>query len=285
LEDAAAKLDLAGALLVTAGIALLLFAISVAGHGGLLAPGAWIGLAGAVVLFGAFGVLESQLKQPLLPPGIFSHPNFAGADLACIAMAASVGSAMVLLNLYMQEAMHLTATMSGVRMLPFAIAMIGTGRVLEGAMRRFSLRLTVLASAVVTIAGAAMLSFGALSPSPNYLTQLAPAMVVFCIGSTTACIALMALGTASAPPDRQGLATGVLMTCLQVGMALGVSVCLSVLNARLEAHLPLTQSFAISYLTPGACAVLGIVCVALLTRERAPLTTPVAGVAEAIGAE
>jgi MFS family permease len=138
---------------------------------------------------------------------------------------------------------------------------------------------------VVTIAGAAMLSFGALSPSPNYLTQLAPAMVVFCIGSTTACIALMALGTASAPPDRQGLATGVLMTCLQVGMALGVSVCLSVLNARLEAHLPLTQSFAISYLTPGACAVLGIVCVALLTRERAPLTTPVAGVAEAIGAE
>jgi MFS family permease len=266
--DAAAKLDLAGALLVTAGIALLLFGISVAGHSGLLSPGAWTGLAGAVVLFSAFGVLESRLKQPLLPLGIFAHPNFAGADLACIGMSASVGSAMVLLNLYMQDVMHLTATMSGVRMLPFALAMIATGRLLEGAMKRFSLRLTVLLSAVVTIAGAAMLSFGALSPESDYLTHLVPGMVVFCIGSTTACIALMALGTASAPADRQGLATGVLMTCLQVGMGLGVSVCLATLNACLNAHEPLARSFAISYLTTAGSAGLGIVCVALLTRER-----------------
>jgi MFS family permease len=271
-----ARLDATGAVLITTATALLLYGISESARGGLLWPGCVVGLVGAIALFSAFGVLESRLKQPLVPLSLFSHPNLAGADLACVALAASVGSLLVLLNLHMQEAMHFTASMSGVRMLPFAIAMIATGQLVEYAMSRFPVRRTILASALVTIVGSAMFSYAALSPNPNYIGQMVPAMVVFCVGSTAANIMLMALGTAAAPPDRQGLATGVLITCLQIGMALGVSISLTVLNAGINAHLPLTQAFAISYLISGASATVGIACVLLLTRpERAPLATVV----------
>jgi DHA2 family methylenomycin A resistance protein-like MFS transporter len=274
--EASSRLDWMGAALVTGAIASLLLGISAASQHGLLSSGAAVGCGGAVVLFAAFALLESRLKEPLLPASIFAHPDLAGAALACVAMAATVGSAMVLLNLYMQEVMHLTAIMAGFRMLPFALAMIATGRVLEGAMRRFSLRSTVLASGAVAVIGSAMLSFAALPQETAYLSRIVPAMIVFCIGSTSANVALMALGTAAAPSHRQGLATGVLITCLQIGMGLGVSVCLAVLNAALDAHLPPTQSFAVSFLTAGASAALGIVCVAQFTRKSRPASTALA---------
>lgn len=274
------KLDSAGAVLITAAIAALLLGISASGSKGLASIEALSGLGGALVLLLAFGLLESRLEAPLLPLAIFRHVNLAGADLACIVLAASVAVALVLLNLNMQQAMHLTAEMSGMRMLPFAIAMIITGKLLDRALARFQLRPTILVSTLMTIVGAVMLSLAVLSP--NYVTRLVPAMVVFSIGSTVANITLMALATASAPPERQGLATGVLITCQQIGMALGVSACLSVLDAGLTARLALSKAFALSFLTAGAAAALGLIVVLSLTRGGRRPPSLVAAAADAL---
>jgi MFS family permease len=264
-NTAKAKLDTAGAVLVTAAIALVLFGLSESGHKGLYSDEALIGLVGATLMFIAFALLERRLKEPLLPFSIFSYANLAGANLASAASAGSTAAVLVLLNLYMQQVMHFTAMRSGLAMIPFALGIVVTGHLLGPAMARLPLRVTIFAGAIAMIIGTAMLSIGAVSP--NYTANIAPAITVFSFGATATSITLMALSTNGVAPGRQGLATGLLITCQQIGIALGVSVCLTVLNAGLAEHLSLTKAFARGFMSAASMATLGLVFVALLTRQ------------------
>lgn len=257
-------LDITGATLITAAITLLIFGIAESGRKGVVSGEALSGLIGALVLLCAFVWVESRVAEPLLPMEIFRHVNLTGADMAILAMSASVGGTLVLLNLYMQQVMQLTATMAGLRMLPFGIGVVVSGKLLDRMMGRFQLRPTAAMSALVTVIGAVGLSFAALSP--NYAVNIAPAMVLFSVGSIAANTTLMALSTASVPVERQGVATGVLIACQQVGMAVGVSSCLAVLNAALTAQVSLTAAFARSFLTVAGAATLGVILVLALTR-------------------
>jgi hypothetical protein len=76
----------------------------------------------------------------------------------------------------------------------------------------------------------------------------------------------MALSTRAVPELSQGLATGVLMTCQQIGLAIGVSVGLTVLNLGVLAGLPSTKAFERSFISGVLMSVLCIMLVVSLTR-------------------
>jgi MFS family permease len=258
-----AQLDIGGAALVTAAIALTLFALSETGRKG-LSYEAVLGLAGAAAIFVAFARLETRLTSPLLPFSIFSYANLAGANLAGIASAAATGSVLILLNLFMQQTMRFTAMRSGLAMVPFGLSMMITGNLVGYAMARLSLRVIILAGCVGMVIGAAMLSMGA--SSPNYIVGVVPGTIIFAVGQTAANNTLMALSTRAVPELSQGLATGVLMTCQQIGLAIGVSVGLTVLNLGVLAGLPSTKAFERSFISGVLMSVLCIMLVVSLTR-------------------
>jgi len=267
-SDAKPSLDIGGAVLITAGVALALLSLSAMGEYGWTShQGLGLLLAAAVVLV-MFFILESRLRAPLVPPSIFWFPNLLGADVASVGIMATTGALFVLLNLFMQRMLHFSALMSGLGMLPYALAVMAGGRLVGHGMSRYPLRWSILWGFVVFIAGTLLFSF--VSVAAGYGVNLVPGMLVCGLGSTVGTVLLMALSTASVPPNVQGVATGVLITFQQIGLALGVSVAITVQVASLAHGATEIASFHSGFLAATAMAVVGFLCALLLTRRSRP---------------
>jgi len=92
----------------------------------------------------------------------------------------------------------------------------------------------------------------------------------------------MALGTASVAAEKQGVATGVLITCQQIGLALGVSVSLTVLSASSGGGALSTMGFSYSFLADSIIAGLGLLCMLTFTRPLAKRADTGAGASRVV---
>jgi hypothetical protein len=108
------------------------------------------------------------------------------------------------------------------------------------------------------------LLFAAASPERGYAYNLVPGMLIAGVGGTLSAVLLMALGTAAVHAPKQGVATGVLITCQQIGLALGVSVSLTVLSSSGGAGT--MTAFRHSFLAVSVMAGAGLICLLALTR-------------------
>jgi DHA2 family methylenomycin A resistance protein-like MFS transporter len=278
-EDSAEKhtVDVAGAILITAMVMLALSALSaMTRYGWSSAQGPVLFGASALAL-GGFLLLERSIREPLVPPTIYRYANFIGANIANIAAMAGTGGLFVLLNLFMQRMLHFSARQSGLGMMPYAGAVIITGHLLRPIMGRFPLRRAI--SIGFSIAVVAPLLFAAASPERGYAYNLVPGMLIAGLGGTLSAVLLLALGTAAVPAPKQGVATGVLITCQQIGLALGVSVSLTVLSAGAGGGAVTMTAFRHSFLAVSVMAGAGLICMLAFTRRRA--VEPEAGAAPA----
>jgi MFS family permease len=257
------KLDLAGAVLITACPTLLLTGISALGalewSRGLIAV-----VASGVILAG-FVALERRLEQPLVPPNLYRYDNFMGGNIGSVGAMAATGGLFVLLNLYMQRMLHFSALQSGVGMLPYALAVMAGGHLIGRLMARYPLRRCILAGFGVFIT--ATLLFATVSVEHGYALGVAPTMIVVGLGSTVAAILLMALATSAVPARLQGVATGTLITFQQIGLALGISVCLAVMTAASRSGASSIETFHDGFLATTVMAALGLGATLALTRR------------------
>jgi MFS transporter, DHA2 family, methylenomycin A resistance protein len=259
------RVDVGGALLITITVSLALSALSAAAKYGWSSAQGPLLLAASAVGLGAFLLLERKVREPLVPPTIYRYANFVGANVGNIAAMAATGGLFVLLNLFMQRVLHFSARQSGLGMMPYAATVIATGHFLRPIMGRFPLRRAI--SIGFAIALIAPLFFAAASPERGYAANLVPGMLIAGLGGTLSSVLLMALGTASVAAEKQGVATGVLITCQQIGLALGVSVSLTVLTAGGGAAS--MTGFSRSFIADCIMAGAGLLCILMLTRPHA----------------
>src|SRR5262249_16925936 len=116
--------DIAGALTVTAGIALLVYAVSNApihrsGSGSLLAR-----LLIAALLIVALLVIEARAKEPLMPFSIFRIRTVAGANATAFMLGAVTFSNFFVLTLYVQQVLHYSALKTGVTFAVTAVSAV-----------------------------------------------------------------------------------------------------------------------------------------------------------------
>jgi DHA2 family methylenomycin A resistance protein-like MFS transporter len=267
-EDSAEKhtVDVGGAILITAMVILALSALSAMGRYGLGAPQGPVLFGASALALGGFLLLERSVREPLVPPTIYRYANFIGANIANIATMAATGALFVLLNLFMQRMLHFSARQSGLGMMPYAIAVIVTGHYLRPIMGRFPLRRAIATGFSILLV--APLLFAAASPDRGYAYNLIPGMLIAGLGGTLSAVLLMALGTAAVHAPKQGVATGVLITCQQIGLALGVSVALTVLSASTGGTGLTIGAFRRSFLAASVMAGAGLLCMLALTRRR-----------------
>jgi DHA2 family methylenomycin A resistance protein-like MFS transporter len=259
--------DVGGAILITAVVVLALSALSATGRYGLSSPQGPILFGASALTLGGFLLLEHRVREPLVPPMIYRYANFIGANIANIATMAATGALFVLLNLFMQRVLHFSAKQSGLGMMPYAGAVIVTGHFLRPIMGRFPLRRAI--SVGFSILLLAPLLFAVASPDRGYAYNLIPGMLIAGLGGTLSAVLLMALGTAAVHAPQQGVATGVLVTCQQIGLALGVSVALTVLTASTGGAGLTITAFRHSFLAGSVMAGAGLLCMLALTRGRA----------------
>jgi MFS family permease len=263
-------IDWLGAVLIMAGMGLVLSAVSMMGREGWTATRPLVLLGAGLAAFVLFFLAEGRARAPLAPLTMFVRRNFTAANLILLLHLAGVGGTFVLLNVYMQSGLRMSAMQSGLGMMPYAAAVMLSGQLVVPIMARFSHRVIVFGA--FGLFGFGLATLAVLSQQPSYWLSIGLGSVMIGLGATTAFMALMADATSDIPTAQQGAASAVLFTAQQIGVPLGATVALSVLGLAGGAGL---AAFKDAYLVLAAVVVVGFV-LALLTLRPAPAAPAIA---------
>jgi MFS family permease len=226
------QFDLPGALSVTFGVTLIVFAL-VQGPGlGWLSPGILVSAAAGLLLIGAFAIIERRSHDPLMPPRLLSNRNLITGVVIAFMFMATFGSVLYFLSIYFQEILDYDALQTGAGfLLPTAVVVAGS--TLAGQMvTRFGFRGTLVAALAIGAVGAVALGI-AISPGGSY-SELIPGLVALSIGDGVV-FTTMFIAAATGIRDRdQGIASGVASTGSGVGAAVGLAVLVLIATAGLD---------------------------------------------------
>jgi EmrB/QacA subfamily drug resistance transporter len=236
VEDAVRNFDVAGAIVVTASLSLLVYTLVETDKNHWLSF-TTIGLfVVSAALLAIFVAIEKRAASPLLDLGIFRLRTLTGANVVGFLLGASLFSMFFLLALYMQSpaGLNYTPLRSGIGYLLVAISIIISAGASQVIVTRIGVP-TVLSSGLVMLT-AGLLWFTQVSPHGSYLVDLAPGFVLagFGLGFSFIPVTIAALQGIT---DRQaGLASGLINTSQQIGGALGVALLTTVLTNYLVSH-------------------------------------------------
>lgn len=232
----AARLDLPGAASVTAGLALLAYGIMRAEPRGWDDPVTASALTAAVLLLGAFVLIETRLAgDPLIPPRLFRlRAVTAGNAIMLLAGACFQVPMWYFLTLYMQDVLHYTALETGLGFLPHTLLTMAVGlRVTPWLMKRVDDRALVIAGALTAAAG--FLWQSRATADGDYLSAVLGPAVLVSIGGGLLNTPLTATATSGVPGSDAGAASGLMNTAKQVGGTLGLAA-LTAATAPSPAH-------------------------------------------------
>src|SRR5258707_3166775 len=123
-DDGASTFDLPGAVAVTAGLSLLVYAIVDAVNAGWGSAATLARIGGAVVLLAAFLVIERRGRHPLMPFSIFRLRTLRGSDTVNLLIGMSLFSMFFFISLYLQNVLGYSPIKTGVSYLPLAVGII-----------------------------------------------------------------------------------------------------------------------------------------------------------------
>src|SRR5256714_2894793 len=214
--------DFAGAATITAGLMLLVYAMTHATQHG-WATVETIGLlAAAVALVGGFFAVEMRSKAPLLPLRIFRLRTLTGSNASGLLMGGAIFSQFFLLTLYMQEVLHYSAIKTGVAYIGLTLTIIVFSTVAQALVTRVGVRrILPLGLALSTVA---LVLFARLPVHGNYFTDLFPAFLISGLGLALAFVPMSIGALTGVRQADAGIASGLINTTQQIGGAIGVSV-------------------------------------------------------------
>ena len=271
--------DAAGAVLVTAGLMLGVYAIVETTRYGWGSAHTLGVAAPAVALLAAFFVRQHLARTPLLPLRIFRSRNVSGANLVQALTVAAAFGFQVLIPQYMQRVLGYGAAEAGAGMLPAAVVIGALSVGLSARLiARFGLRAMLVAGLAPIVAGLALLT--RLPAAGSYPLHLLPTMLLLG-GFGLAFPAMITLAMSGASDTDAGVASGLVNTTQQAGAALGVAV-LSTLAASRTGHLlaagrpaavALTGGYHVAFGTGAGLAAAALVLAAVLLRPGRPSGT------------
>lgn len=220
-ERGTRAVDLPGQLLSITALALLTAALVQAGRDGWTAPVILAGFALAAVAAAAFVLAERRSRAPMLPLGLFRVTEFRSGTLVGLLINLGFYGQLFVMSLYFQDIRGYSALRTGLALLPEA-ALLVIGSTLSGRiMARTGPRAPMLAG---LLAGAAGLGGIAAATATAPYPLLAVAMGTAGFGMSMVMPAATAAVMEAAPPDRGGIASGVINAARQAGGVLGVAL-------------------------------------------------------------
>ncbi|AQZ64374.1 drug resistance transporter, EmrB/QacA subfamily [[Actinomadura] parvosata subsp. kistnae] len=223
--------DVPGALIVTLATALLIYGLVTAGDAGWAAAGTVLPLAGAVLLYVAFVLVERSVRSPLMRASTLARrPVISGTFVMLVATGLMLGL-FFLSTLYLQHVLGFSALETGLIFLPAAVAITVGAQVGGHLIGRVGGRPVAVAAFVVTAAGAALMARS--SPETSVYTTLLPGFVLASLGIGPAFVTATTTTMANIPPGENGVASGVINTFHELGGSIGVAVVSTVAAASL----------------------------------------------------
>ena len=218
--------DVAGAVTVTAGLALLVYAVSKAPDHGWASGWTLLRLAIAAALLAAFLVVESRVKDPLMPFRIFRVRTLAGANFAGLLLGVALFANFFILTLYVQQVLGWSALKTGVTFIATAGTAILWAGVAQALVTRLGVKIVMAVGFVGMIAG--MVWYTQIPVHASYWSDLLPGYLLVGFAIPFAFIPVSIAALAGVDRDEAGLASGLINTAQQIGGAIGVAVTSSV---------------------------------------------------------
>jgi predicted MFS family arabinose efflux permease len=273
-RDASVKtFDLPGAVLVTAGLSSLVYAITQAGQEGWLA-GRTIGFTvGSLALLVGFVGWELRHPEPLMRFGLLRTKTVAGANVAGFIMGTAMFSMFLMLTLYMQQVLGYSAMETGVAYL----AVAGTAIIWSGVAAQLVTRVGVKPVLVVgmTFLTAGLIFFTQVSVGGSYVTDLLPGFLLIGVGIGFSFVPITIAALAGVEPAEAGLASGLINTSQQIGGALGIAALSTIATSRTDDAVSagtavpsaLVDGFTGAFVAGAIIAGIGIVAALTLIRQ------------------
>lgn len=268
------KLDIPGAITVSAGLIALVYGISSAGQYGWGSSTTLLSLGIGVVLLVAFGFVELRAPEPLAPLRILARRTVTWGNIGGAATFIGFTAMIFLLTLYLQEVLGYSAMATG---LTFGV--LGVGAFLGGitAPRWIG----ALGSSHAVLVGGLLIqgiTVGALYFAGDSRSWLYPVLALAFLSSyshVVAIVGFMVTATSGLPNEQQGLATGITTLTQQVSITVGIPIMSAVATAQIRAAHGKSQELAtlgginVAILVNGLILVAVAALVALFVKRRA----------------
>ncbi len=221
-------LDLRGALVATASLAVLVYALSQAADAGWTSlQTLGLGLAGLVGLAG-FAALELRTRTPLLNISRLGERGVGGGFVMMLAASAVLFGSFLLTSIYLQDVLGTGALETGLAFLPMAV-IIGLGAHLGSHLvGHAGLRIAMAAAFALTAGG--MLLLSGVDSDGSYLADVLPGMLVGGLGLGLALVSVALSVLTGAADDEAGMLSGLNTTGHEIGGSLGVAVLVSIVT-------------------------------------------------------
>jgi EmrB/QacA subfamily drug resistance transporter len=268
--------DIPGAIAVTAGLALLVYALVDAVNAGWGSTETLLEIAGAIVLLGVFLVIELRSRAPLMPFSIFRLRTLRGADTVALLIGMSLFSMFFFVSLYMQQVLHYSALKAGLSYLPLAIAIILSAGAASAGVTRFGFKPVLIAGLLFVAAGLYWFSRVPGTGGTFAANVLGPSLLA-AIGLGLSFVPVTIAAVTGTRPHEAGLASGLVNTAQQVGGALGLAILATVANSRTQdvmhagqhnAAIALTKGFDRAFLVGAGFALAGALLAVVLISSR-----------------
>ena len=219
------RLDVAGAALVTSGLASLIYAfIRLAEHANARITVVWFAL--SVISLSAFVAVERRQVQPLLPIRLVTDRLRAPAYATMLFIPALMYGIFFFVSQYLERDLHFSAIQSGFAFIPVTGIIFASSRITPRLVARLGARpILLFGLATLTIAS---IWISRATPSQGYFLGLFGPLLLLGIGAGSSFLPLSVTILSGVPRNDAGAASGMLQTMQQTGGALGVAVLSSV---------------------------------------------------------
>jgi EmrB/QacA subfamily drug resistance transporter len=279
-EKRPAGVDVAGAVSVTAGLVVLVYAIVKAQSFGWGSANT-LGLIGvAIALLTAFVVIERRSAAPLVRLGVFRIRSLAAANGVMLLVGSGMFAMFFFASIYAQEILGFSPIQAGLAFLPFTAGIVIGAGAAQQLIRRFGVRPVAVAG--MALAAVGLLTLSRVTAGGSYASDLLPGIIPMSIGMGLTFVPLTLVATTNIGDEDAGLASGIFNTAQQVGGALGLAVLSTFATSRTShvlsglGHAPspsdhavaVVDGFQVAFTIGAVLIALGALGLATLVRRR-----------------
>lgn len=271
--DLTRHFDASGAVSVTAGLMLFVYALTRApsvGWGSGEVIGAFVGWA---VLSTAFLAIEIRSRSPLVPLGIFRRRTLTGANVIGLILGTMAFAMFFLLSLYMQQVLGFSALETGVGYLAVALTAIVASGASQALVTRAGVK-PVLTVGMLLLGGG-LVYFSQISVDGSYFGDLFLGFLLIGVGLGFSYVPVSIAALAGVTDKEAGLASGLINTNQQIGGALGLAILTTISTTRTN-HLldkglaqasALTEGFQLAFWVAVGIAALAVAATLVALRR------------------
>ncbi len=288
-DAASGRLDVAGAVSITSGLALLIFGLTHAETASWSSTVTIASLVASAILIVGFVVIEARVSDPILPLRIFRNRSVSGANVVGFLLGSSIFATFFFLSLYMQQVLGIDALGVGLRYLLLAGVIIVAAGVSQALVTRFGVRPILAIGMLLLMIG--LLAFTGLRVDGTYLHDLVPGFILAGVGLGFAFVPVSIAALQGVSGSLAGAASGLINTSQQVGGAVGVAVLSTIAGTVSTNHITsavdaavatganaqqaaaaatpqgLVDGFHAAFVVGAATALIGLICTLVLIRR------------------